>query len=285
MTRISLRLAATTALLPLLWAPAAQASQEWSAFSLGSPSVARTGPVADAQFQALQQEANEPVSAARRWGAAEAKLMQLLTQQQWQQALDWLKEAKPDVNAPEEASGASPLSVACREGQLNLVRELLRHGASVDQIGARGFTPMGAAVFGGHELVVLELLRKGAKVDAPGATGQLPLHLASATGQPRMVALLLKHGADWRAWNGKGRHALAEAAHFGHIPVMTLLHQAGAPWDAADQFGLNALHAAAIGMQPAVIDFLRARGVSSPSLLTDLLIDQVRQGRLVVQTP
>lgn len=269
----------------MLWAPATHASQEWATFGLGAPTEARKGPVAEARFHVIQQDANEPASVARRWGGAEAKLMRLLTQQQWQESLEWLKAAKPDVNAPDDESGATALTVACRAGQLNVVRELLRYGASIDQIGAKGFTPMGAAVFGGHELIVMELLRKGARLDASGVTGQTPLHLAVATGQPRLVALLLKNGADWQAWNGHGRHALAEAAYFGHLDVMNMLHQAGASWGAPDRHGLNALHAAAFGMQPAVVDFLLSKGVSSPSPLTDLLLDQVRQGRLVVQTP
>ena len=89
------------------------------------------------------------------------------------------------------------------------------------------------------------------------------------------MALLMRQGADWREPNRQGRHALEEAAYFGQLPALEALQKAGANLAEPDAHGLNAVHAAALGGQADTLAWLRERGVPVPSVLSQLLVDQV----------
>ncbi|MDO9237140.1 MAG: ankyrin repeat domain-containing protein [Aquabacterium sp.] len=234
----------------------------------------RTGPVKDLDFQDVGRDGPWQRSAQARLSQPEQQLLQWLTPGRWVDALALLKQQQPDLNRRDE-SGLTPLSMAARAGQLALVREMIRQGADVDQIGAGGATPLGAAALAGHELVVRDLLLQGARVDVPGASGQLPLHLACAAGHTRVVAMLVAQGADWRGLNLQGRHAVAEAAYFGQIPVLQWFDAAQVDLSSPDRYRLNAVHAAALGMQPQAVAWLRDKAVPVPSVITQVLIDQL----------
>lgn len=247
---------------------------EWSAFAPRPVEPERLSERTDLTFKAIAHEG--PFSPQREvaLSADERQLLTLMQQARWADALAYLKTTQPDLNRRDE-TGVSPLSLAARAGQLDLVREMIRQGAVLDQVGVGGMTPLGAAAFQGHDLVLNDLLRAGARVDVPSATGQLPLHLASAAGRLRAVARLMAAGADWREPNRHGRSALEEAAYFGRVDAMQALVAAGASLSEPDLHGLNAVHAAAFGVQPEALAWLRARGVPVPSVLSQLLIDQI----------
>jgi ankyrin repeat protein len=247
---------------------------EWSAFHARVPEPERLPERTELTFHAIKHEGPFAPSAEVALSADTRQLIGLLQQQHWSEALSHLKATQADLNRRDE-SGATPLSIAAYAGQLELVREMLRQGALPDQVGAQGLTPLGAAAWQGHELVVQDLLREGARVDMPGTTGQLPLHLACASGRVKVVRMLLQQGADWRAPNRQGRHALEEAAYFGQVPVMQALVDAGANLAEPDRYGLNAVHAAALGAQTDTLAWLHARGMAVPSVLSQVLIDQI----------
>ncbi|MDE2594148.1 MAG: ankyrin repeat domain-containing protein [Burkholderiales bacterium] len=249
---------------------------DWASFVAPAAAPERVGPVADEAFALTKQSGPWRDVDFNRLGKAEARLLTLLRGKDWTQAKDWLKQADPDVNAQDPFTKATALTLAAQAGQLDLVRELMRRGAELDRVGAGGATPLGAAVFHGHELVVKDLIRKGARVDVPGATGQLPLHLACATGQVRLIEVLLKAGASYHEVNRQGRHAMDEAALFGQLGAMQTLAHAGASYAEPDLYRLNAVHAAALGQQKDVLAFLERQQVPVPSVLTQVLIDQVR---------
>ena len=250
---------------------------EWSSFVSPAVEPVRTGPLLDLAFQDLKQEGPWSHSAEIRLSQAERRQFELLDGVQWLDALKQLKQDRPDLNRRDE-QGRTPLSIAARAGELELVKEMLRQGADPDMVGAGGLTALGGASFAGHELVVRELLRKDARVDVPMSRGQYPLHLACASGQLNIIRLLLASGADWRLPNGQGRHAVEEAAYFGQQQALALLQERGADLAARDQYRLNAVHAAAIGEQPQTVAWLRARGVAVPSIFSQLLIDQLVEG-------
>lgn len=247
----------------------------WSAFASAPSEAPRPAHALDLAFGDIRREGPWATSHAVMPAADLHRLYVLLDQAKWAEALAWLKQANPDLNRP-DALGRTPLSMAARAGQLPLVRDMIKQGADLDQRGAGGMTPLGAAAFGGHELVVRDLLQAGAELDRAGASGQLPLHMACATGQVRIVELLMQQGADWQWPNREGRHAVAEAAYFGQTGVLSALaardsHSLTAP----DAYRLNAVHAAALGGQRDTLDWLRTRGVPVPSVLSQVLIDQL----------
>ena len=111
----------------------AQASNEWASFMAPPLPVERNGPIADEQFALIKQGGPWHQLASNRWGQSEAHLLALLKSKQWQDASAWLKAQSPDVNAREPITGATALSLASLDGRLDLVRELIRHGAELDR--------------------------------------------------------------------------------------------------------------------------------------------------------
>ena len=61
--------------------------------------------------------------------------------------------------------GGTPLFIACRNGDIEAARLLLKKGAEVDRAEENGFTPLLAACLNGHVDVARLLLDKGAEVD------------------------------------------------------------------------------------------------------------------------
>jgi ankyrin repeat protein len=129
-----------------------------------------------------------------------------------------------------DESGMTALMWAARDGDLELMRELLRQGAdprlqSVDSNTALGF----AAMHGECEAIEL-LLSAGANANDRAYGGGTPLHLAVALGQSEAVQLLINHGADVNARDGRGRTALEVAKERGESwqPIVELLLDRGA---------------------------------------------------------
>lgn len=247
---------------------------EWSAYRLPYSTPSRDEPFSDLSFQDMTQDGPWSRSHERRLSRSEQALLTLLQEAKWSAALTLIKEDKPDLNRRDE-SGITPLTLAVRAGQMELVREMLRQGANPDQAGAAGMTPLGAAAYMGHDVMLRDLLRAGADVERKSLTGQTPLHLACAAGRVSTVQMLLTNKADAQQPNKAGRYALEEAAYFGRVDVMKVLMASGVPLNETDVHGLNAVHAAALGEQKPALQWLRDQGIPVQTVLTELIIDQI----------
>lgn len=118
-------------------------------------------------------------------------------------------------------NGQTPLHIAARFGQHEIVRIILEEHADVnatvkeDQGGILGLrlrihrleraTALHLAVEEGHEIVVDMLLASGASVDSRNIEELTPLHMAAFKGRDKMVGKLLEKGAaiDDEAEHGK----------------------------------------------------------------------------------
>jgi ankyrin repeat protein len=134
-----------------------------------------------------------------------------------------VRQAEPD--------GTTPLHYAVDIGDLDLVRALLRAGAT-STANRYGTTPLELAAENGNARVVEALLQAGA--DAKGATpeGETVLMTASRTGNLEVMRMLLAGGADVNAqerWFGE--NALMWAASQNHADAVRLLLEAGAKVD------------------------------------------------------
>jgi ankyrin repeat protein len=90
-------------------------------------------------------------------------------------------------------------SSALAEGNLDVLRSLLDHGADVNERDATHQTPL-LVVSRAGKLEVAELLIKyGADVNCPDKYGQTPLLEAAGYGHHDIAKLLLDHGADVNA--------------------------------------------------------------------------------------
>ena len=93
----------------------------------------------------------------------------------------------------------SALRRAIEKGCLESVRVALNHGAAIEEAdmhGAPGL-PMRIACFNGHVNIVLELIQRGADIHAPNAEGPGgPIRMAARGQHFEVIELLLTHGAE-----------------------------------------------------------------------------------------
>jgi ankyrin repeat protein len=127
-----------------------------------------------------------------------------------------------DVNATNRYVGSAPLHWASRKGHVQVVNELLDHGADTEATTALGSTALHLASGRGQLAVVNELLspndsnsattsilgkrkrRGGANIEPKDFDGNTPLHLACHYDHLAIVKALVIGGADIRAINVLG---------------------------------------------------------------------------------
>jgi len=121
---------------------------------------------------------------------------------------------EPDVSLDEM------LSLACRQGKLDIVKLLIQSGAKVNHRNKAGNTPLLEACSQSHVLVARFLLENGAKIDAPTETTlDSPLTWACTLGNTEVVEELLKQNADVEHRTKDGCTALMFACLAGHVKV------------------------------------------------------------------
>lgn len=117
-------------------------------------------------------------------------------------AIEFGKDALiPSLIQPAEINqenyyGNTPLILAIRKGDLNLVKTLVEKGASVNQKNYLGNTPVGYAVVNKQANILHFLIQKGANVNIPNKYGSTPLIEAAYFNLPQMAIILITAGAD-----------------------------------------------------------------------------------------
>ena len=164
---------------------------------------------------------------------------------------------------------------------------LLEAGANPNAALLRGETPVMVAARSGNPDIVEQLLAKGANVNARAARGQTALMWAVAQKHPEVVKVLLAHGADVQArsevWSqvmavpphGRPEYkraiphgsdtALMFAARVGDLASAKLLVAAGANVNDQDAWGVSATVLAAHSGYGELVDFLLEKG-ADPNL-------------------
>ena len=138
---------------------------------------------------------------------------------------------------------------ACREGDLERVRQLIQDGQDVNRGNRYGWTPLMLAAANGHNQVmrmVRELIRAGADVNEQDKYKQTALHKASWKGHYGVVKTLAEAGANLNVQDEDGMTPLMEAAEVGDANVVVELIRAGADVSVASRHESTALHFAAI---------------------------------------
>jgi uncharacterized delta-60 repeat protein len=135
--------------------------------------------------------------------------------------------------------GLTPLIHACKEGNIELVRLLLKSGAdvSVRSTSSTGSSPLLFAIGLRHLAIAEALVEAGADVNQAGRDGQSPLCMASARGY--------RDGADWLLAKG------ARLDQFGNEDTVGVRHPP--------------LTVALIGGQVLLAEFLLSKGASIES--------------------
>lgn len=146
----------------------------------------------------------------------------------------------------------SPLDIAVSEGNSDVVRTLIHHGADT-------LEALRSAMARDDERAVHLLLTGGLSTSSIFAGGRKPLHEAADAGCVRTVSLLLQHGAIPNVTDSSGMHPLHVAAERGCLDVLEALLLAGADPYAVDMVGNGVLmKAATYGHDMTVHDLLSA---------------------------
>lgn len=134
--------------------------------------------------------------------------------------------ASPD---PINDSAVAPLMWATYAGDTTVIRALIEGGAKVDCRHVGGDTPLQSVVNSGNLELARILLQAGAEPNlVEHRCGKTPLHMAALLGQTAMAELLISHGAELDPVDNLNKTPLQYAAQYAHRPVVTFLEESGA---------------------------------------------------------
>ncbi|KAF3312792.1 hypothetical protein TWF173_006825 [Orbilia oligospora] len=117
----------------------------------------------------------------------------------------------------------TPILLASRYGNEDVVEVLLERGAEVESGDKFGWTPLLWAAKNGHEAIVEKILDRGAQVDSKDTYGMTPLHWAAWEGHEAVASILLERGADIEMETAKGGKPLAIAIESNSEAIVRLL--------------------------------------------------------------
>ncbi|HEX9409337.1 MAG TPA: ankyrin repeat domain-containing protein [Methylomirabilota bacterium] len=142
-----------------------------------------------------------------------------------------LLDTDPHLANAVAGDGFGPLGLARFFGHEPVARQLLEHGAKVDEASSNAMhvMPLHSAAAARSVPIARLLLERGAPVDARqggGSLGFTPLMEAAFNGQADMVETLLGHGAHPGLRDEEGRTAADHARARGHAAVAERLGSA-----------------------------------------------------------
>lgn len=131
-----------------------------------------------------------------------------------------------NVNAVDR-HGHTALMQAAKSGDIELVRDLLRRGASVEMTSQKGKTALHYAAANGHVEIVKLLIEAGSDVNLRDNEWHTPLMLAAIYGCNHTVQALLANGADPLMKTKSGTTAATYAEINNHPVALALIRKAG----------------------------------------------------------
>lgn len=133
------------------------------------------------------------------------------------------------INAKCSIGGMTALHLAIRDGQMSILRTLLREGADLEMTCDTGMNALHLAIEYERDEIVKMLLKEGARPESRNKLGSTALHMAAKIGSEDMTRALLQNGADVEAQDSdRGYSALHIATNFQHPRVVKMLIDFGA---------------------------------------------------------
>jgi uncharacterized protein len=169
-----------------------------------------------------------------------------------------------DVNAANQFF-LTPLHMAAANGNAEITRILLEHGAKVDGVVLSAYCPltplMQCCYQSGNSEVVRLLVNSRANINAVNPTNKFTaLIYAAAYGHLEAVKILLNAGADISAKDNKGKTAADYAQEYKRTEVLALLRKFGAPVSYTNNPKLDLLMAAVGTDREKIVSLLEQGG-------------------------
>jgi hypothetical protein len=134
--------------------------------------------------------------------------------------------------SPGEATKYSGLLAAAHRGDLPRLRQILAHGANLEETDSHGRTAVHLATHGGHRDALRLLAQAGANLNRLENDRYDAVTIASVANDEATLAVLLSLGASAKQVTSRyDGTALIAAAHLGHAGIVRQLIAAGAPLD------------------------------------------------------
>lgn len=149
--------------------------------------------------------------------------------------------------------GVTALSLACQNGNAEMVAALLKAGADANYRLPGKVTLLHTASRTGVVGCVQSLLKAGAEVNVREKNQQTPLMWAAAAGHLEVVRELLSHEAEFKKSLKSGFTPLLFAVRQGHLEVVQLLIEKGADVTAASKVQRGLKKSMSSGTAPLIL--------------------------------
>lgn len=165
----------------------------------------------------------------------------------------------------------TPLMTASMKGNLNIVKELVKHGVNVDFLNKDGWNSLHLAAKEGHLDIVMYLHNISPTLSTTSSnSGKLPIHTAAQCNHSEIVFQLLSstHNEETKRYllvstdNG-GTNLLQNSVTCGNLQmVKRLVDEYDVKIDHKDKLGREAIHLAAMIGNEEMIRFLLEKGAN-----------------------
>ena len=173
-----------------------------------------------------------------------------------------LVRAGADVDSGNLVGRFNPLLIAAARGYVNIVDLLLDSGATADVCDSDGFTPFYFACQNGH-VDVFKQFSTSSVDEVYGANSETVLHVAVSNQHTRIIQLLLDRKANVNVCTTTGSTPLYLASKIGNLEIVRMLVRAGANVKSGNlEEGVTPLHVACECEHVHVVDFLLRQGAS-----------------------
>uniref|UniRef100_H0VSI9 Ankyrin repeat and SOCS box containing 3 n=1 Tax=Cavia porcellus TaxID=10141 RepID=H0VSI9_CAVPO len=164
------------------------------------------------------------------------------------------------------ADTCSTVGLAAREGNVKILRKLLKQGRSIDVADNRGWMPIHEAAYHNSIECLRILIHADSSenyIKTKTFEGFCALHFAASQGHRKIAQILLEAGADPNATTLEDTTPLFLAVENGHIDVLRLLLQHGANVNGSHSMcGWNSLHQASFQENVDIIKLLLKKGAN-----------------------
>jgi len=133
-----------------------------------------------------------------------------------------LKSLRADVNAQNDIGRQTPLYLAARAGNCEVISWLIENGAEVN-LSAITNSPLHVAIVNKKIPAADLLISRGANVNKTDFRGETPLHYAARYNCLEVVKKLIENGANINAQDKKGLTPLHEAYKYNHQEIVDFL--------------------------------------------------------------